>query len=50
MRMQNPAWLLLAASALSAQPQPPAPPAAPVKPAIVGTMSDLMVKVIYPGV
>jgi len=49
MRMQNPAWLLLAASALSAQPQPPAPPAAPVKPAIVGTMSDLMVKVIYPA-
>jgi hypothetical protein len=49
MRMQNPAWLLLAASALSAQPPPPAPPAAPVKPAIVGTMSDLMVKVIYPA-
>src|SRR6188474_1369055 len=49
MRMQNPAWLLLAASALSAQPQPPAPPATPVKPEIVGTMSDLMVKVIYPA-
>jgi len=49
MRMQNPAWLLLAASALSAQPPSPAPPAAPVKPAIVGTMSDLMVKVIYPA-
>ena len=49
MRMQNPAWLLLAASALSVQPPPPAPPAAPVKPAIVGTMSDLMVKVIYPA-
>ena len=47
--MQNPAWLLLAASALSAQPPSPAPPAAPVKPAIVGTMSDLMVKVIYPA-
>jgi len=49
MRMQNPAWLLLAASALSAQPPSPAPPAAPAKPAIVGTMSDLMVKVIYPA-
>jgi hypothetical protein len=49
MRMQNPAWLLLAALTLSAQPPPPAPPAAPVKPAIVGTMSDLMVKVIYPA-
>ena len=49
MRMQNPAWLLLAASALSAQPPSPPPPAAPVKPAIVGTMSDLMVKVIYPA-
>jgi hypothetical protein len=49
MRMQNPAWLLLAASALSAQPPSPATPAAPVKPAIVGTMSDLMVKVIYPA-
>jgi hypothetical protein len=46
MRMQNPAWLLLAASALSAQPPSPA---APVKPAMVGTMSDLMVKVIYPA-
>ena len=49
MRMQNPAWLLLAAAALSAQPPSPATPAAPVKPAIVGTMSDLMVKVIYPA-
>jgi hypothetical protein len=57
MRMQNLAWLLLAASTLSAQPPSPAPPqnpaastpAAPVKPAIVGTMSDLMVKVIYPA-
>ena len=49
MRMQNPAWLLLAASALAAQPASPALPAAPVTPAIVGTMSDLMVKVIYPA-
>jgi hypothetical protein len=49
MRMQNPAWLLLAASALSAQPPSPATPAAPVRPAIVATMSDLMVKVIYPA-
>ena len=49
MRMQNPAWLLLAVSALSAQPPSPPPPASPVKPAIVGTMSDLMVKVIYPA-
>ena len=49
MRMQNPAWLLLAASALSAQPPSPAQPAAPIKPAVVGTMSDLMVKVIYPA-
>ena len=66
MRMRNQAWLLLAASALSAQPasaSPPqtpagaaaqvppgtAAPAAPAGPAIVGTMSDLMVKVIYPA-
>jgi len=66
MRMRNQAWLLLAASALSAQPasaSPPqtpaaaagqvppgtAAPAAPARPAIVGTMSDLMVKVIYPA-
>lgn len=49
MRMQNPAWLLLAVSALLAQPPSPPPPATPVKPAIVGTMSDLMVKVIYPA-
>jgi Lipocalin-like domain len=65
MRMRNQAWLLLAASTLSAQPawasppQTPAAaagqvpgrsaPAAPARPAIVATMSDLMVKVIYPA-
>ena len=65
MRMRNQAWLLLAASALSAQPLSPSPPQtaaaaagqvpgtaapeAPARPAIVGTMSDLMVKVIYPA-
>jgi hypothetical protein len=49
MRMGNPTWLLLAASTLSAQPPSPATPAAPVKPAIVGTMSDLMVKISYPA-
>ena len=47
--MQNPAWLLLAASTLSAPPPPQSPAPAPAKPAIVGTMSDLMVKVIYPA-
>src|SRR6185436_8473915 len=49
MPMQNPAWLLLAASTLSAPPPPQSPAPAPAKPAVVGTMSDLMVKVIYPA-
>jgi hypothetical protein len=56
MRMRNPAWLLLAASTLLAQPPSPPPPQNPAAPAgqgptyqAAGTMSDLMVKIIYPA-
>jgi hypothetical protein len=64
MRMLNPAWLLLAASTLFAQPpspaapagQPPSPsaaagqePARTVPRQPVGTMSELMIKIIYPA-
>jgi hypothetical protein len=68
MRMRNPAWLLLAASTLLAQPPSPSPPqnpaaspgqlpspSAPAAPQTgptyqaAGTMSDLMVKIIYPA-
>ena len=58
MRMRNPAWLLLAASTLLAQPPSPSPPQNPaasagqaevVRAKPVGTMSDLMVKIIYPS-
>ena len=50
MRMRNLAWLLLAASTPLAQPPSPSPPQNPAGPAYqaAGTMSDLMVKVIYP--
>jgi hypothetical protein len=65
MRMLNPAWLLLGASTLLAQPLSPSPPQNPAAPAgqgpntsaapttgptyqAAGTMSDLMVKIIYP--
>jgi len=58
MRMRNLAWLLLVASTLPAQPPSPSPlqnPAASagqadvVRAQPVGTMSDLMVKIIYPA-
>src|SRR5206468_7695280 len=58
MRMRNLAWLLLAASTPLAQPASPSPlqnPAAAagqadvVRAQPVGTMSDLMVKIIYPS-
>ena len=58
MRMRNPAWLLLAASTLLVQPPSPAPPQSPAAPAgqadvvraqPIGSMSDLMVKIIYPS-
>jgi len=58
MRMRNLTWLLLAASTPLAQPPSPAPPQRPaassgqadvVRARAVGTMSDLMVKIIYPS-
>lgn len=58
MRMRNLAWLLLAASTLLTQPPWPSPPQNPAASAgqadvvhaqPVGTMSDLMVKIIYPS-
>jgi len=57
MRMRNLAWLLLAGSTLLAQPPSPSPPQSPAAPAgpadavraqPIGSMSDLMVKIIYP--
>ena len=47
MRMRNLAWLLLATSTMLAQPPSPSPPQNPA-PSAVGSMSDLMVKMIYP--
>jgi hypothetical protein len=58
MRMRNLAWLLLAASTLLAQPPSPSPPQNPaasagqadvVRAQPIGSMSDLMVKIIYPA-
>jgi len=58
MRMRNLAWLLLAASMLLSQPPSPSPPQNPaasagqadvVRAQPIGSMSDLMVKIIYPS-
>jgi hypothetical protein len=60
MRMRNLAWLLLAASTPLAQPPSPSPPRNPAAPAgqaanasarmqPASTMSELMVKIIYPA-
>jgi hypothetical protein len=49
MRMRNLAWLLLAASTPLAQPPSPSPSASARPEQLVGSMSDLMVKIIYPA-